>query len=234
MHPTTAFIEEEEDDFGYTTAIDLPEYDWTLRRKPFAGAGGDELPPLDNLNINDNAGGMDDQQPPTQTHITTPPPINPTREPVKPERVRMTFDDDEYPSRPTSPSFRTKVGIYAEALAKLRYWDDECCSDYIHGAVGLQHKVREEERRKAEQLDQLNDDSDSPELTKRMPDKPAPAPQPSPRTHSSYHLLKQGQPAYDGEFNLLNLQEVRHVPPKWQIPQVSDKCRETFTPIPAS
>ncbi|PCH38813.1 hypothetical protein WOLCODRAFT_159665 [Wolfiporia cocos MD-104 SS10] len=75
--PTTAFIEEEEDDFGYTTAIDLPEYDWPLRRKPFAGAGDDELPLLDNLDITDDAGGMDDQQPPTQTHITTPPPLNP-------------------------------------------------------------------------------------------------------------------------------------------------------------
>ncbi|PCH36156.1 hypothetical protein WOLCODRAFT_156884 [Wolfiporia cocos MD-104 SS10] len=122
---TTAFIEEEEDDFGYTTAVDLPEFDWPLRRKPFAGAGDDKLPPLDNLDINDNAGGMDDQQPPTQTHITTPPPIKPTREPVKPEQVHMTFDDDEYPSRPMFPLFRTKVGIYAEALAKLRYWDDE-------------------------------------------------------------------------------------------------------------
>ncbi|PCH37341.1 hypothetical protein WOLCODRAFT_158070 [Wolfiporia cocos MD-104 SS10] len=76
-------FEEEDDDYGYTTAVDA-EYDWPLRRKPFTGAGPNDeediLPPLSDLNIADNVGGMDMQQPPIQTHTTTPPPIIPPSE----------------------------------------------------------------------------------------------------------------------------------------------------------
>ncbi|PCH42461.1 hypothetical protein WOLCODRAFT_152491 [Wolfiporia cocos MD-104 SS10] len=54
---------EDEEDYDYTTAVDIPleEYKWPLWQKPFTGAGEDELPLLDNLNITDNIIGMDNQ-----------------------------------------------------------------------------------------------------------------------------------------------------------------------------
>ncbi|PCH39184.1 hypothetical protein WOLCODRAFT_158723 [Wolfiporia cocos MD-104 SS10] len=112
-------------------------------------------------------------------------------------------------------------------VIKLGYWDEDRVSDYIHGAVGLQHRTKEEERRKNQELKELDEDSDTPSPSKRMT-----ALAPSPKTRAGYVPLKPEHAAYNEEFNLLQVKGLRSVPPKWQIPQVSDKRRETFTPIP--
>ncbi|PCH39878.1 hypothetical protein WOLCODRAFT_149928 [Wolfiporia cocos MD-104 SS10] len=122
---------------------------------------------------------------------------------------------------------------------------EERIGDYFHQVVGLQHQAWEHIAKRKDLKKPTHDDdddddfdnkdSDSAPVNKRMPNLPPLenlAPRPSPRTRSGY--VGQEFPAYNGEFDILRMREIRNVPPKWKIPQVSDKRRETFTPIPTA
>ncbi|PCH39185.1 hypothetical protein WOLCODRAFT_158724, partial [Wolfiporia cocos MD-104 SS10] len=219
LDPLAEESDEEEDDYGYTTAVDDRSYEWPICRKPFAGAGDEELLPLDNLDIHDDVGGMNTQQPPVQAHVTTPPlsiqydlPKNPSAFTHASTTMSTPHNPHPRPSDPKSePTLKHSLSV----------------TDSVTLSRSLSHRTKEEERRKNQELKELDEDSDTPSPSKRMT-----APAPSPKTRAGYVPLKPEHAAYNEEFNLLQVKGLRSVPPKWQILQVSDKRRETFTPIP--